>query len=61
MMRAIYYLEDSVGLICKPVSFPLLGNAVSMFLMSDVVEPDQLESWEKQVAVKSENTPVLKG
>jgi hypothetical protein len=32
MMRVVCYLEDNFGVVCKPVSFPLLKNSLEMFL-----------------------------
>jgi len=31
MMRVVCYLEDNFGVVCKPVSFPLLKNSLEMF------------------------------
>ena len=56
MMRVACYLEDSVGVVCKPATFPLLANAVSMVLASDPVEA---EAQEKPPSLKSDNGKVI--
>ena len=38
MMRVISYLEDNFGVVCKPVSFPLLKNSLEMFLWNSKKE-----------------------